>query len=209
MLWKERYLTGVRLILLYNWNTYSITMHEIFSENNSVLWQKTVDKFGRFSWSETGDHLQIIHWQRTKNLSRYRLLILNASDGLEIYNNTLEFPYGSMASNRIVHTAFDLYIFYDEDKDTIFFYNLSGLIKKFKIGTGFHGFDLSYDRKIMAWGQGNGIIEIRNATTGVLISTLKTPLYEIEHPIPFPPISYLLIGIVILALIIRRRKSIE
>jgi len=197
------------LILLYNWNTYSITMREIFSENDSVLWQKTVDKFGRFSWSEAGDQLQIIHRQRTENVSRgYRLLILNASDGLEVYNTTLEFSYGSMAMNRIVHTAFELYIFYDEDKATVFFYNLSGLIKKFKLGTDcFQGFDLSYDRKIMAWGQENGIIEIRNATTGMLISTLKTPLYEIERPIPFPPVSYLLVGIVVLALVIRRRKS--
>ncbi|GAG78231.1 unnamed protein product [marine sediment metagenome] len=134
-------------------------------------------------------------------------MILNASDGLEIYNTTLEFSYGSMASNRIIHTAFGIYIFYDQDNDAIFFYNLSGLIKKFNLGIDwFHGFDLSYDRKIMAWGQENGIIEIRNATTGALINTLKTELYEIERPIPFPPISYLLVGIVILALIIRRRK---
>lgn len=68
----------------------------------------------------------------------------------------------------------------------------------------FRNFDLSYDESIMAIGA-KGIIEIRNATTGSLINTLKTPVYEIKRPIPGFEII-ILIGAIALVIFWKRKR---
>jgi len=167
---------GSRLVM--NGNGSNIYMHEVFSENTTPIWQKTIDKYAQFAWSESGEKLQIIHYIPTENVSMgYRLLILNVSDGKELYNTSFELSVGSMAENKIMHIAFELYVYYDAEKDILFFYNLSDVTKQYKI-KGLWKFDLSYDKSIMVWGRSNGFIEIRNASTGALIRTFKTPTYE-------------------------------
>lgn len=68
----------------------------------------------------------------------------------------------------------------------------------------FQNFDLSYDESIVAIGS-KGIIEIRNATTGSLINTLKTPVYEIKRSIPGFEII-IIIGAIALVIFWKRRR---
>jgi len=184
-----------------------IKMYKTFSENTSVLWNKTNVRYGSVAWSENGDQLQIIYYKPFGNISEeYQLLIINVSDGQELYNTSFEVSLGKGAENKIVHKAFGLYVFYDADKDKLLFYNLSGLMKQYKIDD-LRKFDLSYDRSVMAWGRQNGVVEIRNGTSGKLIRTLKTPLYEFEKGTPGFEIVTLIIAIVFLLLWKRRKSS--
>jgi len=197
-----------------------ISIIDISSENATYLWNMTLNriktpswaKTPSLSWSKNGNRIQIIQFitsQESYKSQEYRLTIWNASDGKILYNTSFDFYRGKVGCNSLLYRTFGNYIIFDYDESLLKLYSLSGLEKTFDCSR-LECFDWSYDKKIMAFGY-EGIIEIRNATTWVLISTLKTPLYEyeIKGPIPFPSISYLLVGIVILALIIRRRKSIE
>lgn len=179
------------LIMISGGSNNLIKMQEVFSELDSVIWQKNVGKYADIVWSETGNQLQIIYYKSTENDSkRYQLLILNVSNGQELYNTSFE-----LTGKRIVLTAFDLYILYDGGKDKLLFYNSSVLMKEYKIKD-LEEFDLSYDRSIMAWGYKNGIVEIRNASSGKLIRTIKTPIYEIVKPTPGFEIVAVLVAIV-------------
>jgi hypothetical protein len=158
--------------------------------------------------SKDGNKLQMIKYESTSNTSshyfdNYLLTIWNISDKKILYNYTFKIEW---SQNILFGAEFGKYITFDSKKSQLIFYNLTGVETAINTNQNFRNFDLSYDESIMAIGA-KGTIEIRNATTGLLINTLKTPVYEIERPIPGFEIIIVFGAIASVLILIRFRRK--
>jgi len=159
--------------------------------------------------SKDENKLQMIKYESISHTSsdyfdNYILIIWNISDKNILYNHTFK---NKMDQNELTGAGFGKYIIFDSKKSQLIFYNLTGVETVVNTNQNFlQNFDLSYDESIMAIGS-KGIIEVRNATTGLLINTLKTPVYEIERPIPGFEIIIVLGAIASILVFIRLRRK--
>jgi len=170
----------------------SLRVIDIHTGNSTYLYnysEYSVFNIQYVSWSNDGKKIQIVKREFTPDNSydlseHYKLIIWDIPNKYIFYNISFNFDIGKMAMNRLVAAVFGKYIIYDYEKSELIFYNLTDIETVVDTNQNFlTAFDLSSDYSIIAIGE-KGIIEIRNASTGLLNKTLHTPVYEIERPIP-------------------------
>lgn len=164
--------------------SYIISMVDISSEDIRCLWNRTINNsIGDLSWSNNADSIQMVRRPTGFVYPDYRVTIFNASNG-----NVKE------------------KLFFKFEQGKLNLYNLSGLKKTFNVDFGYIStLDLSRDGNIIALGSEEGVIEIRNFTTGEPITTLKTPLREIVRPTPGFELIFTICALVLILFWKRKR----
>lgn len=172
-------------IVFFSWSDNEISVIDISNKNTIYLWNTSLysleyNLVSHLKWSSDGDTIAFYHYNEQNGKSS--LKILNASDGDILYNMPIDFKFVYRYSNSIISSDCKRYTILDNDNSSLLFYNLSGLEKSVKLEPGIKdlavSLDWSDDGNVIAVGNVDGKIRIRNANTWELINILETPTHE-------------------------------
>ncbi len=196
----------------------------VFSiEENTSLWKKSLGIEGEnlwIHWSTDEKLLQIIKRKGSLENTSYNVIVINATDGKEIQNISLyddlikdekkTYLLGATFGRLYFCTSksyLEKGLFFNRwvCKRYILIYNLTGLKQIINItGTATR---ISLSKGLIAVGYDNGIVDIFNESTGKLIFSIKTPVYNYKVRIPAPGIPFIIIVILLVYIIKKKWRS--
>jgi hypothetical protein len=168
------------------------------SKGNTSLWNIPSSNLDSFSWSKDGKTIQLLQWIGNFTTQKYNLTIRNATNGAVLQSYELQTGRAS-----IIASIYGEYVIQDIDKKTLTFYNLSGLERTLhNINSIVVSILWSDDGTTLLIAlEDQEVIEIRNASTGNLITSFETPMYASKEPFRLDPFyCYIVIPIVALVL---------
>ena len=143
----------------------------------------------KISWSSDGTKLQLAYpmpgTMNDHNYSWYRVLVWDVTTTLLIQNTSFSYYYGEHGNNGLLQTWFGEYAIRDDDHDQIIIYNIAtGETEHiFRFDKNLGAAALSPDKNLIA-AVSDGIIEVKNTSTGITVQRLILPFYEMKRIIP-------------------------
>jgi hypothetical protein len=172
------------------------------TNGNSTLWMMPIKYLHSYSWSKDEKTIQIIERDNTQP-SGYNLRIRNSTDGKVISSISSTFNNGQHTYSQWIFSTYGQYVVYDLQNSTLRFFTLEGLQRLVNhTGSEFSRVLWSSDKSTMTiYELDEGTIEILNASTGDIIHTLETPIYEYNDP-PYPNVNYFIYILSVLVILI-------
>jgi hypothetical protein len=193
------------IVELHNQTMNSIQVIDVVTGNSTCIYNYSVDGEYNIQYlilSNDFKKLQMIKYESSSHsINNYLLIIWNITNKKILYNDTFK---TESSKNTLIDAEFGKYIIFNATKSQLIVYNLTSIVTILNVQQKYFSFSLSYDESIMCIGD-KGVIEIRNSTTGRLLNSLRTPVYEIKRSIPGFEIV-ILIGAMALVIFWKRKR---